>query len=89
EEHLVKAVSALSLCQPYFTTRASEAMLASFVGNPMPAPCLTSRERQTVQRIAEGSSNKRIAADLGVSVKTIETHRSAAMRKLGAKSMAD
>lgn len=89
EEHLVRAVSALALCQPYFTTRASEAMLASFVRNPMPAPGLTSRERLTVQRIAEGASNKRIAADLGVSVKTIETHRSAAMRKLGAKSLAE
>lgn len=89
EDHLVQAVSALALRQPYFTTRASEAMLASFVGNPIPAPGLTTRERLTVQRIAEGASNKRIAADLGVSVKTVETHRSAAMRKLGAKSMAE
>ncbi|QCI68247.1 response regulator [Phreatobacter stygius] len=89
DEHLIRAVNALSLSQPYFTARASEAMLASFISSRKPAPHLTARERQTVQFIAEGASNKKIAAELGVSVKTIETHRSTAMRKLGAKSMAE
>ncbi len=42
-----------------------------------------------VQLIAEGSSNKQIAATLGLSTKTIETHRSAAMRKIGVKNLAD
>ncbi|QCI64992.1 response regulator [Phreatobacter stygius] len=89
DEHLIQAVSALAMSRPYFTTRVSETMLATFIGSTTPATQLTSRERETVQLIAEGASNKRIAAELGVSVKTVETHRSTAMRKLGAKSMAD
>ena len=43
---------------------------------------LTSREREALQRIAEGESNKEIAADLGISVKTVEKHRQSVMRKL-------
>ncbi|WP_431197307.1 response regulator transcription factor [Streptococcus pneumoniae] len=39
--------------------------------------------------MAEGLSNKRIAWQMQVSVKTIETHRAAAMRKLGLRSMAE
>ncbi|MGL4286097.1 MAG: response regulator [Phreatobacter sp.] len=89
DEHLLKAVGALSMSRPYFTDRVSEAMLASFIGSPAATAHLTSRERETVQLIAEGASNKRIATELGVSVKTVETHRATAMRKLGAKSMAD
>ncbi|MBN8938110.1 MAG: response regulator transcription factor [Rhizobiales bacterium] len=89
DEHLLQAVSALAMSRPYFTDRVSETMLASFIGGSASAVHLTSRERETVQLIAEGASNKRIAAQLGVSVKTVETHRATAMRKLGAKSMAD
>jgi len=43
---------------------------------------LTSREREIVQRIAEGQTTKEIAAALGLSVKTVESHRSSLMRKL-------
>jgi DNA-binding NarL/FixJ family response regulator len=47
------------------------------------------RERQIVQLIAEGNSNKAIARSLDISVKTVETHRSTAMRKLGMHSSAE
>jgi DNA-binding NarL/FixJ family response regulator len=50
---------------------------------------LTVRERQVVELLAEGRTNKSIASLLGISVKTVETHRVAAMKKLGAKSLAD
>jgi DNA-binding NarL/FixJ family response regulator len=43
---------------------------------------LTSREREIVQRIAEGQTTKEIAAHLGLSVKTVESHRINLMRKL-------
>jgi DNA-binding NarL/FixJ family response regulator len=79
----------LALRRPYFTGRVSQAMLANFLRNLPPTPILTSREREVVQLIAEGSSNKQIAATLGLSTKTIETHRSAAMRKIGVKNLAD
>ena len=50
---------------------------------------LTPRERQVVKLVAEGNTNNAIAAQLAVSIKTVETHRLAAMRKIGAKSSAD
>lgn len=43
---------------------------------------LTSREREVLQRVAEGGANKQVAADLGISVKTVEKHRQSVMRKL-------
>ena len=50
---------------------------------------LSPREREVLQLIAEGHSTKDTAARLGVSVKTIETHRSQIMRKLDLHSIAE
>ncbi len=44
---------------------------------------LTSREREVLQLVAEGNANKQVAADLGISVKTVEKHRQSVMSKLG------
>ena len=49
---------------------------------------LTPRERGVVQLIAEGQSNKEVARRLEISIKTVETHRAAAMRKLNVTSTA-
>jgi len=46
------------------------------------AICLTSREVEVLQLIAEGEANKQIAAELGISVKTVEKHRGHLMQKL-------
>lgn len=43
---------------------------------------LSSREMEVLQRIAEGGANKQIAADLGISIKTVEKHRDHLMKKL-------
>jgi DNA-binding NarL/FixJ family response regulator len=43
---------------------------------------LTSREMEVIQLVAEGAGNKQIAADLGISIKTVETHRQHLMNKL-------
>ena len=56
---------------------------------PLGAERLTSREREIVQLLAEGNSNKAIATRLDLSVKTVETHRAAIMRKLDLNSLAD
>ncbi|TNG01385.1 MAG: response regulator transcription factor [Gammaproteobacteria bacterium] len=48
---------------------------------------LTKREREVLERVIEGSSNKEIAADLVLSVKTVETHRSNLMSKMEADSL--
>ncbi len=50
---------------------------------------LTSREREIVQLLAEGKSSKEVAASLGISVKTAETHRANIMRKLDLHSVSE
>jgi DNA-binding NarL/FixJ family response regulator len=64
---------------PWVTTALVQAWLC---GTPLPRDPLTSREREVVQRIAEGQTTKEIAAGLGLSVKTVESHRINLMRKL-------
>ena len=53
------------------------------------ASSLTHREREVVQQVAEGRINKEIAQRLNISVKTVETHRASAMRKLKLRTTAD
>ncbi|MGH9798274.1 MAG: response regulator transcription factor, partial [Candidatus Polarisedimenticolia bacterium] len=53
-----------------------------------PADPLTWRERQVVQMVAEGKSTKEISALLGISFKTVESHRSRIMSKLEIHEMA-
>lgn len=50
---------------------------------------LTPREREVAQLLSDGKPNKIIAHALGVSVRTVETHRARLMSKLGIKSLAD
>jgi DNA-binding NarL/FixJ family response regulator len=92
---LVPAVESLAQRKPFFAGRISEVLLDGFL-NPdrqksslETADPLTSREREIVQLLAEGNSNKEIARSLKLSVKTVETHRAAIMRKLDLHSLAD
>jgi FixJ family two-component response regulator len=50
---------------------------------------LTPRERQIMDMIVQGNANKVIAIDLGVSQRTVETHRTRIMRKMQARSLAE
>ena len=50
---------------------------------------LTSREREIVQLVSEGKSNKEVSASLGISVKTVDTHRANIMRKLDIHSASE
>jgi RNA polymerase sigma factor (sigma-70 family) len=50
---------------------------------------LTPRERQVMEMVVAGRPNKKVAADLGVSIKTVEVHRSRVMRKMEAPSLAN
>jgi DNA-binding NarL/FixJ family response regulator len=88
---IIEAVSALSRGQSYFSNLISEALLQAFLHSGVSSQhdLLTPRERQIVKLIAEGGSNKQMARFLGLSVKTVETHRAALTRKIGAKSSAD
>jgi DNA-binding NarL/FixJ family response regulator len=87
--NLIGAIEALAAHKPFFTANVSEALLKSYVeGSKGAASPLTGRERTVVQLIAEGHSNKEIAQLLGISHKTVETHRAAVMRKLNLSSSA-
>jgi DNA-binding NarL/FixJ family response regulator len=67
----------------YLSPRVTHAVVQAYLSGAPPAPDpLTSREREIIQRIAEGQTTKEIAAHLGLSVKTVESHRINLMRKL-------
>lgn len=64
--------------------------IAAQLATPMtPASLLTPRENEVLQAIATGKSNKHIARDLNLSVRTVETHRLNIKRKLGIEGQAD
>lgn len=64
--------------------------LVKQLSRPMPpAMLLTPREREVLQCIATGKSNKHIARDMNLSVRTVETHRLNIKRKLGIEGQAD
>ena len=50
--------------------------------------CLTAREREVIGQVIGGHLNKQIAADLGISEKTVKVHRARAMAKMGVRSVA-
>jgi DNA-binding NarL/FixJ family response regulator len=93
--YIVAAVDALAHHKPFFTSNVSETMLDSFLkqtkspDETLLSGPITPREREIIQLLAEGNSNKKISAMLGISVKTVETHRATIMRKIGASSVVD
>jgi DNA-binding NarL/FixJ family response regulator len=89
-EQLVSAVEALSRQRHYFSSKISDVLLEKFRQDSADTPCglLTPRERQVVQLVSEGNSTKLVSARLGISPKTVETHRQAAMRKAGVACIA-
>jgi DNA-binding NarL/FixJ family response regulator len=89
-ERIVEAVKAMARHRPFFSSMVSQTLLDRVNSGTMgDTHGLTGREREIVQLIAEGNSNKKVALQLDISVKTVETHRSAAMHKLNIRSVAD
>ncbi len=90
-EELVSAINTVTTGEAYFSPDIARVALNQFVqGNgegPDPTD-LTQREREVLVHIAEGCSNKEIATNLGVGVRTVETHRERIMRKLNIHSIA-
>lgn len=68
--------------------RAALDQLVSNGGKKEPLAQLTTREREVLVLIAQGQSNKEIASQLGIGVRTIETHRERIMRRLDIHSVA-
>jgi DNA-binding NarL/FixJ family response regulator len=91
---LLAAVDALRVHKPYFSTRVSGVISeeVSVGGGDAAKPTrsrLTPREREILQLLAEGKSNKEIAALLGISVNTAEAHRANIMLKLDLHSITE
>jgi DNA-binding NarL/FixJ family response regulator len=89
-QFLVAAIESLSRHKPFFTSKVSEVLFSGIAsrgegkcGGAEPGQRLTAREREIVQLLAEGKSNKAVADNLGISVRTAETHRASVLRKLG------
>ena len=93
---LVQAIESLAKHKPFFTTKVSEILFSKILNRAEgsrdasePGQRLSAREREIVQLIAEGKSNKEVAEALGISVRTAETHRASVLRKLNLNSVAD
>jgi DNA-binding NarL/FixJ family response regulator len=88
EQHLEAAISAVGANRPYFSSIITdllvEAALNGREGSRLAS--FTNRELEVAQLLAEGNSNKQIAHALGISVKTVESHRATAMRKAGVRT---
>jgi DNA-binding NarL/FixJ family response regulator len=94
-EQLEAALRSLAAHKPYFTTQVGEVLFSKFLDGKSRNQeetgdgRLTDREREIIQMLTEGGSNKEVADRLGISVKTVETHRAAIMKKLKFKSFSD
>ena len=87
----MKALETVFNGETYYSPEIARIALNQFVRGPGEGPStalLTNREREVLVQIAEGLSNKEIAAHLGVGVRTVETHRERIMRKLNIHSIA-
>jgi DNA-binding NarL/FixJ family response regulator len=93
DRNLLDAVEALRRHKRYLSSRVSAAASrvapSDTVGVEQPGRRLTPREREILQLLAEGKSNKEIATYLKISVKTAETHRANIMLKLNFHSVTD
>jgi DNA-binding NarL/FixJ family response regulator len=91
DENLLKAIEALRMHISFYSPR-----IASWVMRDerrsrarIPRSALTPRQRETIQLLAEGKSNKEVAATLGISVKTVEAHRANIMLRLNLHSVTE
>lgn len=91
ESHLENAISALHANRLYFSSPVSELLLDAALNERKRSrlESFTIRELEVAQLIAEGNGNKQIARLLNISIKTVESHRAAAMRKAGVRTAAE
>jgi DNA-binding NarL/FixJ family response regulator len=96
DQSLIAAIESLRQHKPFLTSTVTEFVLDDYVRRSetdddgvSTVPAVTAREREIIQVLAEGKSNKEAASTLGISVKTIEAHRANIMRKLRFRSVSD
>ena len=92
---LNEAIKAAARHKPFFTPEISEILFSRVMERSAngrrekASKLLTPRERETLCLVAHGKSNKEISSSLGISVRTVESHRAAVIRKFGASSTAE
>lgn len=88
-QELIGAIRAVAGGAIYYRTMESVEGVVPLAGNAAGTDVLSERETAVVRLIAEGHSNKEIAARLDVSVKSVETYKARSLQKLGLESRAD
>ncbi|GIU72938.1 MAG: DNA-binding response regulator [Bryobacteraceae bacterium] len=95
EEDLVRAVRVAAQGKPFFSPAIAQALLEDYMRNLQQRnqqdsySLLTDREKEVLQLLAEGRSNKEVAQLLNLSVYTVETHRTRIMQKLNLHNTAE
>jgi DNA-binding NarL/FixJ family response regulator len=94
DQNLIAAVESLRQHKPFLTSTVTEFVLDDYMRRAdtqdgVLPDAVTAREREIIQLLAEGKSNKEAASTLGISVKTIEAHRANIMRKLRLRSVSE
>jgi DNA-binding NarL/FixJ family response regulator len=77
-----------SFFSPVVASRLTDALRADPGASEDPLEALTGRELEVLRLVAGGRSNKQIATELGISRRTVESHRESLMRKLGIRTVA-
>lgn len=98
ETELLSAISRVRQNKPFFTNQLTESMTENFLQNPsdentphrpLSGSPLTTREIEVIQLLAQGKSNREAGAELGLSTRTIESHRHHIMHKMNFASFSD
>jgi DNA-binding NarL/FixJ family response regulator len=95
DEDLIPALRAVAAGKPFFSPSVTGVLIEDYVrqlqarGLTDSYHLLTDREREVLQLLAEGRSNKEVAALLDVGVSTVETHRANLMQKLNLHNTAE
>jgi DNA-binding NarL/FixJ family response regulator len=95
EEDLVRAIKVVASGKPFFSPAISQALLEDYIRNLQQRGqqdsynLLTDREKEVLQLLAQGRSNKEVATVLNLSVYTVETHRTHLMQKLNLHNTAE
>ena len=95
DEDLLPAVRAVAAGKPYFSPAVTAVLVEDYVrrlqarGLTDTYHLLTDREKEVLQLLAEGRSNKEVASELDLSLSTVETHRANLMQKLNLHNTAE
>ena len=95
ELDLIQAIQTVALGKPFFSPQIAQTLLEDYLrqlqqrGLQDSYDLLTDREKEVLQLLAEGKSNKEAASLLGLSVYTVETHRANLMQRLNLHSTAE